>query len=292
MTKPFKPTTLYIKTHNVTGLKYFGKTTGNPFEYRGSGIYWLAHLRKHGNDVTTEILGYYTNKDECIQAAKLFSIENNIVKAVNEDNKKIWANQIIENGTDGGATTFGPLTEEVKRKISQAQKGKVISAETKEKIKAARAKQKNVRTKGEWQFPEESKQKLRDANLGKKQSKETIEKRRARLIGHIVTEETRQKLSKSHTGKIVTEETKQKLRLVTRTEEQKAHLRNINLGKTASIETKEKLSGKVVVIDKQGKLYRIPKEQYYSQTGPKNEWEWVHHKSAEGSSRKITKCNE
>ena len=82
MSKLFKPTTLYIKTHNVTGLKYFGKTTGNPHEYRGSGIYWTAHLRKHGYDVTTEVLGYYTDKDECTNAANLFSIENNIVKDI------------------------------------------------------------------------------------------------------------------------------------------------------------------------------------------------------------------
>jgi hypothetical protein len=27
MSKQFKPTYLYIKTHNITGLKYFGKTT-------------------------------------------------------------------------------------------------------------------------------------------------------------------------------------------------------------------------------------------------------------------------
>lgn len=29
----FLPTYLYIKTHNQTGLKYFGKTTKDPFKY-------------------------------------------------------------------------------------------------------------------------------------------------------------------------------------------------------------------------------------------------------------------
>ena len=33
-------TTLYIKTHKITGLKYFGKTTLNPFTYNGSGSHW------------------------------------------------------------------------------------------------------------------------------------------------------------------------------------------------------------------------------------------------------------
>ncbi len=48
---------LYVKTHNVTGLKYLGKTSRtNPHEYQGSGIYWRSHLKKHGKDCSTEIL--------------------------------------------------------------------------------------------------------------------------------------------------------------------------------------------------------------------------------------------
>jgi len=50
----YKPTYLYIKKHNVTGLKYFGKTVRDPLKYKGSGQYWLTHLKQHGNDVTTE----------------------------------------------------------------------------------------------------------------------------------------------------------------------------------------------------------------------------------------------
>ena len=51
-------------------------------------------------------------------------------------------------------------------------------------------------------------------------------------------------------------------------------------------ETKKKLSGKVVVIDKQGILSKIPKEQYYNQSGPKNEWEWIFHKAKGALGRK------
>ena len=36
---------LYLKQHNITGLKYFGKTEQNPYKYKGSGIYWLRHLK-------------------------------------------------------------------------------------------------------------------------------------------------------------------------------------------------------------------------------------------------------
>lgn len=69
--KKFLPTTLYIKTHNKTGLKYFGKTTSNdPYKYKGSGSYWLDHLKvkengyfiglkKVGCDVANEYTYYY-----------------------------------------------------------------------------------------------------------------------------------------------------------------------------------------------------------------------------------------
>lgn len=41
-----KEITLYIKIHNVTGLKYFGKTTkNNPEKYTGSGKHWKRHIK-------------------------------------------------------------------------------------------------------------------------------------------------------------------------------------------------------------------------------------------------------
>lgn len=50
-------------------------------------------------------------------------------------------------------------------------------------------------------WSEESREKLRKANLGKKQSQETINKRREFLKGHIVSEETRKKISEGNKGK-------------------------------------------------------------------------------------------
>lgn len=92
----FKPTYLYIKTHNKTGLKYFGKTTSaDPSLYKGSGVYWLKHLKKHGNYVTTEILGYYLDEEKCRNDAITFSENNNIVESTE------WAN-LKEERLDGG----------------------------------------------------------------------------------------------------------------------------------------------------------------------------------------------
>lgn len=92
----FKPTFLYVKTHNQTGLKYFGKTTSkDPFKYKGSGVYWTRHLAAHGNDVTTIIIGHFTDEVNCREAANKFCLDNNIVES------KEWANIKLET-LDGG----------------------------------------------------------------------------------------------------------------------------------------------------------------------------------------------
>lgn len=49
--------TIYLKTHNVTGLKYLGYTRqSDPHKYQGSGKRWKKHIKKHGYDVTTEVI--------------------------------------------------------------------------------------------------------------------------------------------------------------------------------------------------------------------------------------------
>jgi hypothetical protein len=273
---------LYLKQHNKTGLKYFGKTTGNPNEYQGSGIYWLAHLHKHGNDVTTEILGYYTTKDECIQAANLFSIENNIVKAVNEDNKKIWANQIIENGTDGGNTyrkNYSPHTAETKQKMSQSKKGQVPWNLG---LKGATPGNTQPRT-------EEQKIKISKALTGRNRTAEAIKKTADKLRGrkrpdvaaklqgrtHTLEARANMKAAQQNKGPLSTE-TKQKIKAA------RAKQQNVK-------SWGEQNQGKVIVINKEGIMSRIPKEQYYAQSGPKNEWEWLSHKSADAIARKLSK---
>ena len=108
--------TLYIATHNITGLKYFGKTNRylNELElqekYHGSGTYWREHLKEHGDDVTMEIYGIYS-LDEVEREALKFSFLNDIVKS------NLWANMIVENGLDGGSIKGSKRNEETKLKM-------------------------------------------------------------------------------------------------------------------------------------------------------------------------------
>ena len=97
----FKPTWLYIKQHNQTGLKYFGKTTKDPNKYLGSGKYWLRHLKEHTEDITTIWCERFDDPDLLTEFASFFSEVFDIVNSVDKNGKKVWANMIPENGLDG-----------------------------------------------------------------------------------------------------------------------------------------------------------------------------------------------
>lgn len=111
---------LYVKTHNKTGLKYFGKTTNeDPSSYKGSGKYWTKHLKKNGYDFSTEIIAEFDDEDieKCTKFAIEYSIAHDIV------NSEEWANLCEENGLDGAPK--GHITsEETKNKISKSLIGK------------------------------------------------------------------------------------------------------------------------------------------------------------------------
>lgn len=94
--------TLYIKTHNITGLKYFGKTIRDDVhKYKGSGQYWKRHISKYGYDVTTEIYEQSTDENYIREKAIQFSLDNNIVESDE------WANMIVEDIS--GARCFGHI---------------------------------------------------------------------------------------------------------------------------------------------------------------------------------------
>ena len=109
-------TYLYVKTHTITGLKYLGKTIqSDPHKYRGSGTYWLNHLRKHGATYTTEIL------KECEHPAMVNFWGQHYSDLWNIVESDEWANLKPETG-EGGS---GPKSDETRKKISEANKGRI-----------------------------------------------------------------------------------------------------------------------------------------------------------------------
>ena len=113
----FKPTALYVKTHNSTGLKYFGKTTRLDciHTYKGSGVYWRRHLKKHGEDYTTELLGIWQDKERLIAYANKFCEDNKIVESND------WANMVLEEGLQGASNgeTNVAKRSDVRKKMSE-----------------------------------------------------------------------------------------------------------------------------------------------------------------------------
>lgn len=88
--------TLYKKTHRKTGLNYLGYTgSKDPYKYKGSGSYWLNHIKLHQYDVATEILFQTTNLIEIKDVGLYYSDLWNIVES------KEWANLKPESGEAG-----------------------------------------------------------------------------------------------------------------------------------------------------------------------------------------------
>jgi hypothetical protein len=154
-------TYLYIKTHKITGLKYLGKTTQDPFKYKGSGIRWCNHLNVHGDEHDTEILMECQTKEEVKQWGLYYSELWDVVKSPE------WANLKPENGEGGAWNTGIAHPPEVVAKISASNKGVLRSEETCANIRKARAKQTNISNqylKGTWtESPRKGKSKDNDS---------------------------------------------------------------------------------------------------------------------------------
>ena len=175
---------LYVKTHNKTGLKYLGKTQSrDPHKYPGSGVYWTAHLKKHGHDYVTEIIQECQTKEELRKWGLYYSNLWNIVES------NAWANLKEEVG-DGGRQS-----EEVRKRIGEAGKGRTPW------------------NKGKQVWNDEERKKIGERNKARgPQSPETIAKRILKNTGKTRSEEQRKRSSEAQKGKILTEEHRASLR--------------------------------------------------------------------------------
>lgn len=176
-------------------------------------------IRKHGIEhFTFEIMCECESLEE-LNKKEIEYIKNN--------------NSISPNGYNAahGGDNY-EKTDETRRKIGEASKGRVVTDETRKNMSIARKGRKPTEEtiqrmrdaqKGRI-VTEEAKQKLREANLGKKQSADTIAKRsitlkgvcwsdakRQSMLGRKNTEETKRKMSESQKGRVFSEETKRKM---------------------------------------------------------------------------------
>lgn len=135
-----------------------------------------------------------------------------------------------------------PISDEQRKRMSEAQKGKTISEETRKKISLANSGDKNPNY-GKT-TSDEKKEKISKANTGKKRTKEQRLRCSINSKGRIHTEESKKKISESHKGIKFSEEHKKHLseskqNISSETKEKIAKYRR---GKLLSEETKFKIS--------------------------------------------------
>jgi hypothetical protein len=165
--------------------------------------YWKNIVKKYG--YTVDILVSYTSWEDACKIEKLL-IEK-------YGRKDLGLGNLI-NMTDGGEGAVGVImSEDTRKKLSEANKGKTHSDESKQKMSEA-----NKGEKGYWYgkpgtmkgktHSEETKQKISETNKGKPSNRK----------GVILSEETKQKMIEAKKGKpshrkgvILSEETKQKM---------------------------------------------------------------------------------
>jgi hypothetical protein len=124
----FIPTWLMVKRHKETGLMYLCKTISkDPNKYKGSGLRWSNHLRKHGRNVENLWSMLFTDKGD-IQEFAIFVSEVCEIVHSNE-----WANLVVEDGVTGWPVgckhTASSLT-----KMRNARLGKTTSEEQKKSV--------------------------------------------------------------------------------------------------------------------------------------------------------------
>jgi hypothetical protein len=170
-------------------------------------------------------------------------------EACNEENRliKLYGRKDINKGTlvnmtNGGDGVLGLVwNEEMRLKASDRNKGKIISEETRLKLRNR-------------VVSEETKQKISEAHKGRIVSEETklkmskpcslekAQKISKALKGKIVSEETKLKMSEVRKGKPLSEEIRKKMLGERHTKESKQKIRDFQKGRIKSEETRLKLS--------------------------------------------------
>lgn len=171
---------LYVKTHNITGLKYLGQTTQDPFNYLGSGLYWMRHLKEHGSDITTEILFEHTDISAIKEKGLYYSKMWNVVDSSE------WANLTNEEGAGGPIFKGRKHRAESIQKMRERKLGKKFTDEHKKNLSQSH---KGIGAGKNNHF------------FGKNHSDESKKQMSVSLTGKIRSDEFKQNLANLWTGK-------------------------------------------------------------------------------------------
>jgi hypothetical protein len=195
---------VYKLTDLITEEYYIGvRSCQGPAEedraYRGSMKSWkLTEEQKLYLD--KNILKTFSTREEAED------YESELILQAKELKDLLNKNGYIPNK---GFSKYGfKATEETRKKMSEAQKGKTFSEETRKKLSEA--------NKGKT-HTEEARKKVSEANKGNQYTKgiihseETRKKRAKSLKGKTRSEETRKKMSEAHKGKKMKEESCKKM---------------------------------------------------------------------------------
>lgn len=156
---------------------------------------------------------YFTPHEHLVAHLLLWKIYRN--KSMSH---ALWMMCHTREGIKINGRQYEILRLEHSKNISESLRGRVLSEETKQKIRDA-----NLGREDDGRYI-----KIAESNRGKKHSEETKKKMSQSSKHTSMSVEHKEKLNKIHTGRIVTEETKQKIR-------------EANLGKKASPEAREKM---------------------------------------------------
>ncbi len=191
---------IVYKTINlINGKIYIGQDSKNDPEYLGSGLLLKKAIHKHGREhFVKEIL------EECETKEQLNEREIYWIALLDSKNPKIGYN--IADGGSGGNT----YTEEIKKRISDLFKNRIVSDETRQKMSIARkgkahteeAKKKISAIHKGKKITDEHKKKISEHSTSREKSKEFLENigtiQKYWPAGSKHTEESRKKMSESH----------------------------------------------------------------------------------------------
>lgn len=228
---------IYKHTNKINGKIYVGQAKGNPenrwnngWGYKGCTYFYNA-IQKYGwNNFDHEILidGLTLEEANIKEVSLIRELDaTNPQKGYNiqeggrnskiaESTKEKMRQACIGRPSNRKGR---PLSEEHKRKISEANTGKIRSEETKKKIGAS----KSGKNSPNWgkHLSEETKAKIKEKRKGYKNSPETREKISKALQGENhpnwgkhLSDETKQKIGRKNKGKHRTDEEKENLRKI------------------------------------------------------------------------------